>query len=942
MPLTTFDCFDTLVTRAVGDPASLGYVVARRLRAAGVCDVEGGAYVARRAEADRMTFQRLVDRATLADVAVQLADLLGLPPESAPVLATTEVAVEVELVRAVPGGVAALEAARADGDDIAVISDTPLPEAVVRRLLDTAGACPADVPLWVSNALGAGKGRGTLYAAVARSMGRVPVRWRHVGDDARADVTMARAAGITPLRAVRGRLTRRERAWERGALASGGLSSLLAGTARRTRLLIEVDLPAMDEHRASGLTGVGAPLAAAYLLWALARARSAGAGRLVLDVDPACALMTVAEALAEATGGGVEVVTTSPYRADAAQVRAKWGWTAENAPDEGSASDEALSWRTGTGGGVRGWLADAAAGTGPALGDAGADDALVTLLAELAASRVGDGGTGAVLVAFVAELAPVLGLLDASADLRAPAWAAVQTLLPDTSAPAGRPRSLRERSAQVRKHGGSLATVALRRLPVGRRVTPGRGATPSGAPTRYEERLRASLTTDLRLPALLADASLAVRSDAAGSGLPAPLVEVTAGVAGPLLSGYVLWCLERARETGCRRVRFVSRDGEVLLRLALRITAAWGEEGWDLRYLHGNRRAWLLPSLTGAEEDAERIASVAGRGREVSARDVLDWVSLRPEDVADTLTAAGFPPGSWDAPLPWKRRRAVMDVLTEPGVAARLAAVAGEARVHAERYLRDQGLLDGEPFVLVDMEGHGNVGALLAALLDRLGSPAPMVECYVALTRPTPSPGRTVLGYLYDDATGTGVRERTGEVYVAMEMFSAGSHGTVLGYRSADDQDGTAVPVLASPGNDRVLEWGLGTYRNLLDAYGDALGATLAAQDPQVATVAATEDVSATTWAVLREFWERPTRGEVAVWGSFPSPTTGTPHAIADGFTTRQVIASLRQGEVSMRPFGTWPAGVRVRAPWHLRAVQQQVEARRRRRVMVQVAPAAG
>ena len=964
VPLTTFDCFDTLVTRAVGDPASIGYVVARRLRAAGVCDVEGGAYVARRAEAGLMVFRHLVDRATLADVAVQLADLLGLPADTAPALAATEVAVEVELVRSVPNAAAAMASARAAGEQVAVLTDTVLPPEVVRRLLDTAGACDPDVPLWVSNAMGAGKGRGTAYAAVARAMGRVPGRWRHVGDDDRADVAMARAAGVRPAPATRGRLTRHERAWERGALASGGLASLVAGAARRTRLVAEVELPAVDGSRASALTGVAVPLAAAYVLWALARARAAGAGRLVLDVDPRAALVPFARALADATGGGIAVVTVAPGAAhdtaarssdgSAGEVVAGWGWDEVERPGGSARAERALAWRVGPAGGARGWLRDAAAGTGPAGSDTAGDRVLGALLDELCAARPDDGEVGAILGIFAAELAPVLPLLDASADLRAPAWRAVEVLSAGQPTPGRRRRRLTARAGSVRRHAGAWLAVTARRLPVGRPPSgsgsgsgPGSApaSVPAGAATRYEARLRTAVTDEARLPALLADASAAVRAGAAGSGLAAPLVEVTAGVAGPLLSGYVLWCLQRAREAGCRRVRFVSRDGEVLLRLALRITAARGEEGWDLRYLHGNRRAWLLPSLSGlaggeggASEDVERIATVAGRGRRVSARDVLAWVSLSPEDAADELAAAGFPATSWDEPLTWPRRRAVLGVLDQPRVAAHLARLAETARADAERYLHAQGLLGGEPFVMVDMEGHGNVGALLTALLERLGAPPPVVECYVALTKPAPAPGRDPLGYLYDDAAGTGVRERSGEAYVALEMFGAGSHGTVLGYRSTGGRDGTALPVLASPGNDRVLAWGLGAYRDLLDAYGDALGTALAAEGEQVAAEVAAEDAGATTWAVLRELWERPTPGEVALWGTFPSPDGGR-HAIGDGFTTAQVIASLRQGEVSMRPHGTWPAAVRARAPWHLRTVQHQVEQQRRRRVALAGTP---
>lgn len=93
-----------------------------------------------------------------------------------------------------------------------------------------------------------------------------------------------------------------------------------------------------------------------------------------------------------------------------------------------------------------------------------------------------------------------------------------------------------------------------------------------------------------------------------------------------------------------------------------------------------------------------------------------------------------------------------------------------------------------------------------------------------------------------------------------------------------------------------------------------------------------TADVHGVTWAVLHDFWERPTRAEVRARGGFPSPGERE-LAIADGFTTRHVLESVCRRKVSMRDPGTWPAGVRLRAPWHRRLVQQEVDRRRRRQL---------
>ena len=130
--------------------------------------------------------------------------------------------------------------------------------------------------------------------------------------------------------------------------------------------------------------------------------------------------------------------------------------------------------------------------------------------------------------------------------------------------------------------------------------------------------------------------------------MPRERAEVVAGVAGPLLAGYVLWCLRRAAEAGLPRLYFVARDGEVMLAIARRLVEGLGLD-LDLRYLEGSRRAWLLPSM--GEVDADRLAAVIGREEKVTVRNCLEWLDVTPEEVSGVLVDAGFPAPSWDERL---------------------------------------------------------------------------------------------------------------------------------------------------------------------------------------------------------------------------------------------------------------------------------------------------
>jgi len=447
----------------------------------------------------------------------------------------------------------------------------------------------------------------------------------------------------------------------------------------------------------------------------------------------------------------------------------------------------------------------------------------------------------------------------------------------------------------------------------------GGAAAPETGLSRYEAVLDAARTASGGLAPAMAGAARRARLVLAAEPQPLapPFVDVVAGVAGPLLAGYVLWCLQRAQEAGCRRVYFVSRDGEVLLRIARRLVGALGLD-LDLRYLEGNRRAWLLPGMSGV--DVERVAAVAGRGEVNTPRSLLTWVHLAPEDLAGPLTRAGFPAGSWDAAVAAGRVADVLGALEDPEAVPVVEEASRRATEDAGRYLSQIGLLDAGSYAIVDMEGHGNVGRLLAPLADKLGGRPPALELYFALVSPAPAPGRLPLGWMYDDARGTGVAEREGDVYVALEVFTAGSHGQVQGYETVG---GTARAVLAEERNEAALAWGLGDLRRVLDVFADELATALPLVDVR-------GDVRGPAWEVLRTFWSTPTPAEVAAWGTFPFPGDEGHYPIARGFSTREVLRSAAQRRPRMRRRGTWPAGVRANAPVHLRLLQAALEGGRR------------
>ncbi|MFA6544038.1 MAG: hypothetical protein WCS99_06410 [Limisphaerales bacterium] len=254
-------------------------------------------------------------------------------------------------------------------------------------------------------------------------------------------------------------------------------------------------------------------------------------------------------------------------------------------------------------------------------------------------------------------------------------------------------------------------------------------------------------------------------------------------VVGPMLFGFVHWCMEQAVQRGLRRLYFVARDGQLLHRIAERLAPAWG---FDIEccYLHGSRQAWHPAA--------------------------------------------------------------------EPG--------ADELRARALGHFRQEGLLDGTPWAMVDIGWHGNLQRSLARLLALGGAPQPVTGFYFGLVPGASVPaGDTAAGYWNQlPARGHGVRRMN---HALWEIFLSADHGAVLGYREESER---FVPELREARNERALGWGLATLQAAVLKFTKCW--LEAAPRPPCAPV----DWLAIAREVYMEFYRRPTRAEAVVWGGIP------------------------------------------------------------------------
>lgn len=367
---------------------------------------------------------------------------------------------------------------------------------------------------------------------------------------------------------------------------------------------------------------------------------------------------------------------------------------------------------------------------------------------------------------------------------------------------------------------------------------------------RYEKAWQRHSAATGGLSSLAAGASRLTRLGIDAAPADRAIVDVAAGVAGPILAAYVLWVLRSASAEGIRRLYFLARDGEILYLIAQRLREKLSLD-IDLRYLYGSRSVYHRSALaTGDIAEATWAWRAMYRLRAV---DVLNRLGLDDDTARTELARLGIDPA---APV----TDDLVDRITGDDAVrttVRHTATGLLERVHA--YLRQEGLCDGTAYAIVDT---GWAGRIARALEDALPPDAtPMRRGYffgyMSRTDGYHSP-EVLRGYLFDEVAGTGFAGEFAQAYGPLETFAVANHGMTVDFIVDDSVE----PVLASDTNPALADWPWELYRHTLLEFVDEW-----VLDADLANTAA--DLRPAVAEVLEEFWSHPTRDEARAWGAF-------------------------------------------------------------------------
>ncbi|MFF7941592.1 hypothetical protein ACFZC5_17915 [Nocardia gamkensis] len=409
---------------------------------------------------------------------------------------------------------------------------------------------------------------------------------------------------------------------------------------------------------------------------------------------------------------------------------------------------------------------------------------------------------------------------------------------------------------------------------------------PPAEPTRYEQIMREHSRRTGDAAAMFYDASQAARSLVQVSSEHERVIrDVAAGVAAPALVGAVVWMLREAQRRGLARLRFLSRDGQILYELSRRITPNLGDE-IDLEYVYSSRLTWSLAASNPTRLDEE--AWLFNSFMKSNAHDLCARLGL-PLDLHKTLLAtAGVsldPDARADQP---RQAEAMRRFLRTP----QMRDVVGDRITETRRMLvdyADEHLLLDRRTGLVDAGWTGRMINSLARACGITGPQRPHVLLWGYEPREVdPADFDQVAAYMYNTATGDGLQWRVPDAPYLIETFCMGDHGIVLSYSKTPA--GPVQPVLQTSGNPTAEAWGLHTYRSTLYAFTEQL------------TEPPNQDLRPLIHQLMDSFWCHPSHSEAAAWGSYPYDSD--PAATATRPLARPVIE-----HAAVRGDRAWIAG---------------------------------
>lgn len=390
-------------------------------------------------------------------------------------------------------------------------------------------------------------------------------------------------------------------------------------------------------------------------------------------------------------------------------------------------------------------------------------------------------------------------------------------------------------------------------------------------------------------------------------------------ITGPVLLAYIWWVLTQARERGIRRLYFLARDGYVLEKISRQFCEQFHLD-IDCRYLYCSRASLRMPSYHLIEDEAYDLLLLPGYY--LTAFTVMRRARLLDKERLKVYQEIGFSISDEHLVMTKPEFRAFAERIKKSSYFCSLVQEKSlQSYDAAIGYLRQEGLMDGVSYAIVDSGWTGSMQRSLRQLLESSGYTDQITGFYFGMFANPKEPRDGEYRTWYFDANTL----KSNKIFFCNNLFEcmlSAPHGMTVGYK---EEGGQYLPVLNNEPIPAVLEQ--------IQAQIDGILAFADAALPQINFDDFNEDrLYKLTQKLLRRLMVHPTRKEAEIYGQFAfcdDITEGYHMSLADKVQLENIngymvlprmirkLFKIKQTGQMQEPF--WPYGTIAFASAHLR-----------------------
>ncbi len=270
------------------------------------------------------------------------------------------------------------------------------------------------------------------------------------------------------------------------------------------------------------------------------------------------------------------------------------------------------------------------------------------------------------------------------------------------------------------------------------------------------------------------------------------ITNIAANVVAPLLTCFVVWLIQDAQERGLERLYFVSRDGQILLKIALELAKYMPAP--ECRYLYGSRQAWLLPSIFSC--DRKNIEWLTLNSK--TPRNLLNKLNIEVDSISHVLSRYGFEDWQLEQHLDAHNLERFWQVIEDREVTDLILSEAAALRQTVLAYFDQEGLCSSSKWAIVDVGWALRGQRAIKQILQSVNCGDDIQGYYLAVSenRKFMSETGTYHAFLsspesYDFYSPN--RYLLNNVMLVEHLFVMADHATVTGYK---EEYGKIMPIL--------------------------------------------------------------------------------------------------------------------------------------------------